>query len=409
MLPSDPTVPDMSTFYERPRDYCHLFLLGFNADDGLFYVTSHDILEHPTVRPAYAISSQSVPIPLEAESASPQAVISLAKDMFAFLYATPFDTDSSFASGSSAIVTSLLPTSVRRQLKIDNIRANDIVQQLLKMVESSSSIVTNRMQTIIQILDICDVRVVAGAVIESELSSRQTDSICLTGVVYLESRIGKLYGESVYSAPFGVKVDCYFAVMVANATENPCFMSDALFRSSSRFVVDMAGVYASFGYWKVQTKNEDDSGAAAEQADGTGRAIGELWQLTSEDVLALSEGELRDALRGEGVGVRNDESKQSLMGKVADFMDEVHRRELLIAIAAERGMFDVAAELQRGRSRRGKLLQELRDAEDEGNWGRVTAVAAELKELEAKTQDVTRDPGTYDRDLDQDDWYRPCR
>lgn len=417
MLPSDPSVPSLSTFYDlHPRVYCHLFLLGFNVEEQVFYVTSHDVLEHPTVRPSYPISSYSLVFPLASESSSPQSVLAVLKDTFTFLYATPFEQDKSFAKASTALLDSLLPTSIRRHLQIDNIRANDIVQQLVK--SHSTWNLSNRTETIIRILAICETRVVAAAITERETVQQQENSVCLTGVLYLETRIGKLYGESVYTKPYGVRVDCYFAIALANAARCPCFLSNDLFRSASILVSDMADVYASCGFHPVLPKQseiqgEGDVGSGederTEQTRQAAPVVGEIWQLTADDVLALSEDQLRDALRNEGVAVRNDESIDSLRGKIVPFMDEVHRREVLIAVAAERGMFDVAANLQKGRSKRGKLLQELKDAEADGNWGRVTEVAAQLKRIENKTQDVTMDPGTYNPDLDQDDWYRPCR
>lgn len=90
-------------------------------------------------------------------------------------------------------------------------------------------------------------------------------------------------------------------------------------------------------------------------------------------------------------------------------MDEVQRREVCIALAAERGRFGAAAELQEGRSRRGRLLEELREAEGRAAWGEVVRIGRELHCVQDGIADVTAEPGSYDPYLDRDEWYRPNR
>lgn len=82
------------------------------------------------------------------------------------------------------------------------------------------------------------------------------------------------------------------------------------------------------------------------QAEETKSQVeGEVWQLTADDELSLSGDQLRSALRREGVAVQDNNSSQSLLGKLAPLLDEVHRRELFIRLAADREMLHLVASL----------------------------------------------------------------
>lgn len=318
-------------------------------------------------------------------------------------------------SGNASLVTKLLPISLCRYLEINNILANDIVRTLSK----SKNIASNRIANILDILRICDARIAGAAILDSATSSpTSANTIILSGVLYIEKRIATMYGEIVFSEPVPISVDAHFAVATAIASEVPCFIRNDIFDTTSVRVYDMAQVYASYGYRPVIIDDRISSSTLPSQDVETDKpssqstSVGDplqLWQLTVDDVLSLSDEEIRTALRSESVALRNDESRQSMLGKLVQFMDEVHRRELGIILAAQEEMFDMAAILQKGRSKRGKLLAELRQAEKLGNWSQVIKLAAEMKTLEQKTQDITAEPGSYNPDLDQDEWYKPCR
>lgn len=403
LLPSDPDSPSLNSLYANfPTKFLQAFLLGVDTEDSAAYVTGHDELTNR--RPSYATSSFALPLPLPAPIH--QSTMFL-RDFFSYTYATPCLDSRSFSATNASFVIRLLPPSVRHYLAIDHIAANDLAMAVQAEISDSC----NCISTVLALLRAKDTRV-AGAAI-TEAPSTVNKQICLAGFVYLEKCITSLYGEKVFSDPEPVSVDPHFAVAIANATDSHCFVQKDIFNRASLRVHDMANVFGSYGYRKVQIETQKAEHVPLFNEDvnciENDPIVGKVWQLTAEDVLALSDDQLRLALRKENVPIRSNESRQSLLGKIIDFMDEVHRRELGIKMAADQEMYDVAAKLQKGRSRRGKLLADLRQAEQIGNWNEVTKLAAEMKQIEARAHDVTLEPGSYDPDLDQDDWYRPCR
>lgn len=133
------------------------------------------------------------------------------------------------------------------------------------------------------------------------------------------------------------------------------------------------------------------------------------WECCYEEVLQLSDDSLRVSLRNVGVAVTSTEGQGSLLDKFAELMDEVERRELMIELAARNQMYSLAAELQSGRSERGKLVQQMRDAQKDGDWETAFRLKVETDHMKSLCADFTLDPESYDPDLDQDPWYRPCR
>jgi len=88
------------------------------------------------------------------------------------------------------------------------------------------------------------------------------------------------------------------------------------------------------------------------------------------------------------------------------FLDETVRREARIALATEREDWDAVAVLEEGKSARGRVKDRLRKALQEGeDAGVVAMLEEEYIRLTAAKIDPTQDEGSYQRDLDQDDWY----
>jgi hypothetical protein len=88
------------------------------------------------------------------------------------------------------------------------------------------------------------------------------------------------------------------------------------------------------------------------------------------------------------------------------FLDETVRREARIALATERGDWDSVAVLEEGKSERGRVKDRLRKALEEGeDAGLVAMLEEEYIRLTVAKIDPTQDEGSYQRDLDQDDWY----
>lgn len=133
------------------------------------------------------------------------------------------------------------------------------------------------------------------------------------------------------------------------------------------------------------------------------------WEIDAESALAMNVESLRESLQSAGIAVYSDEARESLLKRFADLMDEVDRRELLIELAVDAENWGIAAELQRGRSDRGDLAMQMRDAKEEGDWERMFALRVEADIRKFQRADPTQDPGSYDPYLDQDPWYRPNR
>lgn len=87
------------------------------------------------------------------------------------------------------------------------------------------------------------------------------------------------------------------------------------------------------------------------------------------------------------------------------FLDETVRREARIALAVERGDWATVEKLQAGKSERGKVKDRLRQAREEGDEVLLALLEEEYARLTVAKIDPTQDEGSYQKDLDQDDWY----
>lgn len=87
------------------------------------------------------------------------------------------------------------------------------------------------------------------------------------------------------------------------------------------------------------------------------------------------------------------------------FLDETVRREARIALATARGDWATVEKLQAEKSERGKVKDRLRQAKEEGDEALVAVLEEEYVRLTVAKIDPTQDEGSYQKDLDQDDWY----
>lgn len=408
LLPEDPTIPSLGIIHKNfPSKYAQGFLLGTDDAKQLAFITAHS--HRSARRPSSSLSSYALPIPL---SSPKRKSYMLLRDTLAHVYAIPESEGTAFRPTDSSCVTSLLPPAVSRYLGINHITANEVLSTIYNDFET----IQNRAAFLEAVISCCGARIVAAAIIESTSRGPQ-GQMSITGVLYVENCLGTAIGEKLYSGTDAIQVEPDFALCLATATECECFIETNVFNSGCVQIDDMRDVYASCGYRIVRPLTDRSADEDTQKYQGglyqqRGRAWitnNPIWQWTASDVMELSDNELRQALREHDVGVRHNESVESLLRKVADLMDEVQRRELGIILAANAGMYTLAAELERGRSKRGKLIAELRELEELGRWSEVAQVASEIKRLESQTHDVTLEPGSYNPDLDQDDWYRPCR
>lgn len=410
-LPPDASIPSLDILQTSFPKHVHLaFLLGIDAEKKTAFITMHEKLA--TRRPPHATSSFALPLPLPIPA---HKACLLLNDVFKHVYATPMASSEPLIANDASFVTSLLPVALCRHLSIDHISANQLASDL----KLSSNPLCNRAAVILSLLRTANARIAAAALLEAP--STTSNELHLQGVLYVEQCIASLYNERVFSGPVPVLVDPHFAVALANAVGCSCLLQtdtfhdasvrinhmDSTFASCGRNVVDCASVCPDLPDCDPENDEYGESDPAL--APKLGAMPKEIWGMTAADILDLSDEQLRSSLRSQNVAVLRKESRESLLGKIVEFMDEVQRRELGIVLAAQQEMYGLAAELQKGRSVRGRLLTELREAEKRGAWEDVVDLAAELKLIERQTHDITAEPGTYDRNLDQDDWYRPTR
>ena len=132
------------------------------------------------------------------------------------------------------------------------------------------------------------------------------------------------------------------------------------------------------------------------------------WEIQSLD--ELMEMPLEDkALSALAAGLRlpraRDATDERLVEMLEPLLDEMVRRKLRVQRALDAGEDGEAAALEAGTSRRGVLLAKLQEAVADEKFGEAAELAMQLRVETSRRIDVTQDEGSYDRYLDQDDWY----
>jgi len=91
------------------------------------------------------------------------------------------------------------------------------------------------------------------------------------------------------------------------------------------------------------------------------------------------------------------------------YLDETVRREARIALAVEREDWSTVSALEANKSERGRVKDRLRAALAEGDAALVARLEENYVRLTVAKMDPTQDEGSYQKDLDQDDWYLRSR
>lgn len=284
-----------------------------------------------------------------------------------------------------------------RFLGVDNVDKNLLAREIVCSERAYKTI--NRAQAALYALHVNQVQLVAGSVEEAPST---TEGVVLRGNIFVK-KMG-MFGDVKR-----IQVSPVYATALANAAGVLCYVRRDMFDMCCVKLNDMLSVYTSGGKTRATERGcysipRDED---VERKNFVTRC--ETWELKADDVLALSDEELRVMLKSSGIGVTRLESREVLLAKIVGIMDEVERREIGIAMAANGGNYGMAGKLQKERSERGRLLTELKKAEREGRWGEVVTLAERAKWIEGGIMDVTAEPGSYQRDLDRDDWYRPNR
>lgn len=386
-----------------PTTWGELFLLGICTGSKHVYLTMQTKTNSQGVRSSAAPSSQALRIPLS--GAVERMVI---VDAFTSMYGTPPSAGTSLSPNSTAFAHDLLPSGLVRLLGLTPVAVSEAGASLLRGCKGYP---LNRAEAVLELLRVVRVRLV-GASVEEVASAGA--GVQVRGFLFVEREVARLYGETVYHDG-AERVDCDpgTAVAVANAARVSCYIRRELFDAAATPVRDVQTVFDARGAERVQARwAEEGQGESCPLPswDQEARRCGpKAWELKAEDVLVMGNSMLRAVLAACDVGTTASEGRESLLRKVADWMDEVERRELGIRLAADGEMYALAGELQRGRSRRGQLLQEMRDAEEDGRWDEAVRIGQEVRRIESQTADITAEPGSYSRYLDQDDWYKPNR
>lgn len=254
-----------------------------------------------------------------------------------------------------------------------------------------------------------------GAAVEEVPS---VDGISVCGYLYFKKRTAVLYNEPIF-AKESCRAQCTPALAVSLCTLRalPCYVHSALYDATKVFVGNLSDVLRAPHITPVQESSLECLSDAINGYDVFYKSRNDLGEecfpnpetVKAPEVVNLTNDQLRGSLRAAGVPVTSTEERRSLLRKFCSLMDETERRELAISIAANSEMYGLAAQLQKGRSKRSLLIQQLREAERKEDWDEALALKLKIDLLKSQTADPTADPGSYDPYLDQDEWYKPCR
>ena len=250
------------------------------------------------------------------------------------------------------------------------------------------------------------VREVLGILVVEEVGVVEVEGVCegqveLCGVLW-----GK--GKEVWKCSVGLGV-------VVGKVLGGCWIRRVVWEGMKRRVINSYRV-ERFG---SEPELEDIGGGGINTEVGggwngrgdsyMGTRVVKAWDLGVDDVLEGSDEYLRRCLRYSERKVSAFGSRKEVLLKLLPLLDEVVRREVAIILAMRRGNFNEAEKLRNTRSRRGKLLVELKEATQEDRLTSAAAIKAEFDRLRSQRADYTAEVGDYDPDLDQDPWYKPAR
>lgn len=321
-------------------------------------------------------SDQALPIPLQSEQQR-----HLLLDAVSLLHF--IEPQTPVPPQSAALITSVVPSPLRRFLGLDAAACNHIAQLNVRHGR------VNRATVLRETLRACGVKCLAAVVREAPGLGQNFALDAALFLAWADDRNNVM--QLSVSAPI--------AVALAALSNKPCYVRRDIIHKAAHPIHSLH---------QLEQPAPPQSEAQRQSTPSQTPTIN-AWELLADDVLNLKQPQLLNLVRQCGIPVRSDQPREQLLRALLDHMCEVQRRELLIAIAAERGRYDWAAQLQAQRSDRGRLWSEMRRLEEEGCYTEALQVAERLRRLEQNLHDVTQDPGTYDRDLDRDEWYRPTR
>ncbi|CAN0258739.1 unnamed protein product [Pylaiella littoralis] len=141
------------------------------------------------------------------------------------------------------------------------------------------------------------------------------------------------------------------------------------------------------------------------------------WTIKSRGALSrMSVEEKRDCLRATGVRPprkralsESQDQDRDLEDLMLPRMDEAVRRDVLMARAWREGDFARAGELCAGKSERHIVAEQLQAAMKDQDEELAGILMQRLEILESCRLDPTQDEGSYQKDLDADEWYEMDR
>jgi len=136
--------------------------------------------------------------------------------------------------------------------------------------------------------------------------------------------------------------------------------------------------------------------------------VRQAWDIPSPGAFyAMEDRDMRECLLASGVTrlPRSREGKGKLEEMLLPMMDEAVRRAVLLQRALERGDYETAVELSGNKSERQVVIEQLAVAKGQNNMELAERLQERLNVLKEIRADYTQDEGSYQRDLDQDEWY----
>lgn len=151
-----------------------------------------------------------------------------------------------------------------------------------------------------------------------------------------------------------------------------------------------------------------DKAGDADEGSGATWAPPLPWEIRSMDELDQMSVEVK-ALSAVAAGLRLPRAREATEARLVEllepFLDETVRNALQIRRALAAGEFAEATALRAAAPTRSAILDELRLAVADERFSEAAQLATALRTETARRADVTQDEGSYDRFLDQDDWY----
>mmetsp|Transcript_6327 Transcript_6327/g.8387 ORF Transcript_6327/g.8387 Transcript_6327/m.8387 type:complete len:467 (+) Transcript_6327:34-1434(+) len=136
--------------------------------------------------------------------------------------------------------------------------------------------------------------------------------------------------------------------------------------------------------------------------------VPKAWEIKRANIFFnMDEIKKRECLYASGLTKlpRSREGVEKLDKMLLPLMDEKVRRAIQVQQAVAQGNYELAVQLESNKSERQIVSEQLERAKNQGITELVERLEERIFLLESAKMDITLDEGTYQKDLDADEWY----